>query len=110
MVVSVFLTSFEELTASQQTLGKPFRQHVANIKLHAMMEEEMKRAESPSFLKGKVMSTIEKLIETIRYEGGRFLQQDDSGCWVELDEKAVHEKVGRSYRTRVRAVSSSQRQ
>ena len=70
----------------------------------------MKRTDSLSPPKGKVISTIKKLIEAIRHEGGRFLQQDDVGCWVELDETEVQEKVGRSYRTRVRAVSSSQRQ
>eukprot|EP00526_Cylindrotheca_closterium_P009688 CAMPEP_0113622620 /NCGR_PEP_ID=MMETSP0017_2-20120614/11600_1 /TAXON_ID=2856 /ORGANISM="Cylindrotheca closterium" /LENGTH=420 /DNA_ID=CAMNT_0000532473 /DNA_START=31 /DNA_END=1290 /DNA_ORIENTATION=- /assembly_acc=CAM_ASM_000147 len=68
--------------------GKPYRQHVANIKLHAMMEEEMKQTERSS-LKGKRILTIEKLTDAIRLGGGRFLQQDDVGCWVEVDEKGV---------------------
>ncbi|CAJ1965283.1 unnamed protein product [Cylindrotheca closterium] len=81
--------------------GKPYRQHIANLRLHEMMEEEMKQTESSS-LKSKRMLTIEKLTEAIRHEGGRFLQQDEVGCWVELDEKVVHEKVNRSFRTRLR--------
>ncbi|KAL3930740.1 MAG: hypothetical protein SGBAC_011632 [Bacillariaceae sp.] len=83
--------------------GKPFRQHVANIKLHAMIEEEMKQTES---LTSKTILPIERLTDAIRLGGGRFLQQDNVGCWIELDEKAVHEKVNRSFRTRLRIASS----
>lgn len=87
-----------------KNVGKPFRQHVANLKLHALMEEEMKR---PDFsLKGNTISTIEKLIYAIQHEGGRFLHQDNAGCWVELDEKACQEKVGRAFRTRLRTRES----
>lgn len=89
--------------------GKPYRQHVANVKLHAMMEAELKHEES-SVLKGKRQSTIEKLMEAIRNGGGRFLQQDNVGCWVELDEKVVQEKVGRAFRTRLRNASSELKQ
>eukprot|EP00526_Cylindrotheca_closterium_P009653 CAMPEP_0113635670 /NCGR_PEP_ID=MMETSP0017_2-20120614/18596_1 /TAXON_ID=2856 /ORGANISM="Cylindrotheca closterium" /LENGTH=424 /DNA_ID=CAMNT_0000546465 /DNA_START=68 /DNA_END=1339 /DNA_ORIENTATION=- /assembly_acc=CAM_ASM_000147 len=89
--------------------GKPYRQHVANIKLHAMMEAELKH-EQASSLKGKRLLTIEKLMDGIRNGGGRFLQQDDVGCWVEVDEKAVQEKVGRAFRTHVRSASSGLKQ
>ncbi|CAJ1965277.1 unnamed protein product [Cylindrotheca closterium] len=85
--------------------GKPYRQHVANIKLHAMMEVELKRQHT-SALTGKRLSIIEKIIEAIRSGGGRFLQQDSLGCWVEVDEKAVQEKVGRAFRTHLRNAAS----
>ena len=86
--------------------GKPYRQHVANIKLHAMMDAELKDQQSSS-LASKRLSTIEKIIDAIRNEGGRFLQQDNLGCWVEVDEKAVQEKVSRAFRTHLRNASST---
>lgn len=80
---------------------------MANIKLHAMIEEEIKLIES--LHKCTKVLPIERLTGAIRLGGGRFLQQDNEGCWVELDEQAVHEKVNRSFRSRLRH-ASSQRQ
>lgn len=75
-----------------------------------MMEEEMKLTEDSSLVKGQLLAIIEKLMEAIRNEGGRFLQQDNVGCWVEVDEEAVHEKVGRAFRAfRTRWGSSKQK-
>ena len=73
------------------------------------MEEEMKH-EQASSAKNKRPATIEKLMEAIRNEGGRFLQQDNMGCWVEVDEKSVKEKVARAFRTRLRNASSEFKQ
>jgi len=85
--------------------GKPYRQHIGNKKLHAMMDEELKHEQSLS-TKNKRLATIEKLMEAIQNGGGRFLQQDKAGFWVEIDEKAVQEKVLRAFRIRLRNASS----
>lgn len=84
--------------------GKPFREHRGNLSFFDMLEMEMEYYESLS-MKKKVLAT-NKILNAIRGRKGRFLRQDEIGCWVEVDEKDARAKVSNGFRTRLRIASS----
>jgi hypothetical protein len=83
--------------------GKPFREHIGNLKLYNLLDANLARYEAVK-LKEKSI-TIGEMVDAITISGGRFLKQE-SGVWVEVDEKIAREKVSHAFRTRIRIAST----
>mmetsp|Transcript_12257 Transcript_12257/g.29203 ORF Transcript_12257/g.29203 Transcript_12257/m.29203 type:complete len:475 (-) Transcript_12257:115-1539(-) len=85
--------------------GKPFREHRGNIKLYEMIDDKLEYYESISIIKQKT-ETIMEMVDAVEVLGGRFLKQDDAGCWMTVGTKMAKEKVSNTFRTRLRIASS----
>lgn len=86
--------------------GKPFREHIGNVRLYNLLDENLILYES---LKLKEKSRlISKMVETIKSQGGRFLKQDGL-LWEEANDKQAHEKVSHAFRSRLRIVLAEAR-
>ena len=83
--------------------GKPFREHIGNLRLVNLLDEHLARYEAAK-LKEK-SGVIAEMVDIIIKKGGRFLKQE-KGVWEEVDEKMAREKVSHAFRTRIRIVSS----
>lgn len=79
--------------------GKPFRQHVGNIRLHNLLEEKLHIYMAAKTKEKTIL--IANLVDEILVEGGRFLKQD-GGPWYEVDLKQAREKVSHGFRTRMK--------
>ena len=80
--------------------GKPFREHLGNLKMFEMIDGQLDHYESLS-TKQKT-AAIAAMFSAVKKADGRFLKQDKNSCWVEVDEKAAKEKVSHAFRTRLR--------
>jgi hypothetical protein len=85
--------------------GKPFREHIGNLRLFNLLDENLDIYESRS-LKEK-SAVIAEMVTSIHSEGGRFLIKQDGLCWMEVDDKQAREKVSHAFRTRLRIHSSA---
>lgn len=83
--------------------GKPFREHVGNLRLNNILDEKLEKYEA-SRLKEKT-AMIGDIVDVIRGEGGRFLKQDNNAPWIEVDDKQAKEKVSHGFRTRIKIAS-----
>lgn len=86
--------------------GKPFREHIGNLRLFNLLDENLDRYEKLR-LKEKSM-LIAEMVDAIRAEGGRFLMKQDGVVWTEVDDRQAKEKVSHAFRTRMRIVHVSE--
>lgn len=84
--------------------GKPFREHLGNIMLYDMIDDKLGYYENAS-TKQKT-EAITEMVDAVKAAGGRFLKQDDFGCWMVVDAKMAKEKVSNTFRTRLRIAAS----
>lgn len=80
--------------------GKPFREHMGNIKLFNLLDDNLHRYDAAK-MKDKSL-IIAEMVELIHGAGGRFLMKEDKHCWSEVDIKLAKEKVSHAFRTRLR--------
>jgi hypothetical protein len=82
--------------------GKPFQEHIGNMRLVNLLDAHLGRYESARF-KEKT-NVIAEMVRGIQSKNGRFLRQE--GCvWVVVDDKVAREKVSQAFRTRKRIAS-----
>lgn len=84
--------------------GKPFREFRGNVRLYEMIDAKLEYYESIP-IKQKTEAIVE-MVDSVKATGGRFLKQDDAGCWMVADGKMAKEKVSNTFRTRLRIASS----
>lgn len=84
--------------------GKPFREFRGNVRLYEMIDAKLEYYESIP-IKQKT-EAIAEMVHSVKATGGRFLKQDDAGCWMVADGKMAKEKVSNTFRTRLRIASS----
>jgi hypothetical protein len=84
--------------------GKPFREHIGNMRLFNMLDTHRERYESAN-LKEKTKVIIE-MVRGIQSENGRFLRQEEGCVWVVVNDKLAREKVSHGFRTRIRIAST----
>jgi len=84
--------------------GKPFREHIGNMRLHDLLDEKVPAYER-ALLKEKT-AMIAEIVKIIRLEGGRFLKQENN-AWINVDDKQAKEKVSHGFRTRIKIALNS---
>lgn len=82
--------------------GKPFREHVGNMRLHQLLDDKLPEYSAAARLQDKT-AMIKEIVDTIRAEGARFLKQESPQLpWLEVDEKQAKEKVSHGFRSRLK--------
>jgi hypothetical protein len=97
--------SFEgiDLPSAQDVLlgkGKIVQEHSGNVIMRNLVYSYMvdyKRS-PPNF--GNKEHFVQKVMQDIKSTGGRFLDRDGSGWWVEVWDEKAHDKVSMAFRTR----------
>ena len=76
--------------------GQPNKYHHGNLALNLIVEVLLDEYNSAP--KGEKTAVADKAVEQIRKSGGRFLKQDDSGCWLVVEnESDIREKVCKTF-------------
>lgn len=74
------------------------------MKLFEILDGKLEYYESVSIRQKS--SSIVQVVDAVKAYDGRFLRQDEHGCWVEVDAKMAKVKVSHAFRTRLRIASS----
>mmetsp|Transcript_19560 Transcript_19560/g.36480 ORF Transcript_19560/g.36480 Transcript_19560/m.36480 type:complete len:489 (+) Transcript_19560:119-1585(+) len=76
--------------------GKPLQKHNGNLNYHYVIEGFHSNYEQASKLEKTKLA--KHIVEQIQGQGGRFLKQDETGCWVEIDDETARTKVSHTFR------------
>ena len=79
--------------------GKKYREHLGNMKMVDVLEENLERYESVGLKEKSVV--ISEVTQEIKSRGARFLKLENN-VWKEVDDKLAKEKVSHGFRTRIR--------
>ena len=76
--------------------GKPLQDNPGNVRYRHFIEESNERYTKASRHLKTAIS--ERLLATVKAQGGRFLKQDENG-WTEADHKEARAKISHSFRS-----------
>jgi hypothetical protein len=83
--------------------GKPIQQHKGNTHLHHLVDSNVPLYEGYSKTENKTLLT-QRLVGEAKATGGRFLKQDETGVWMEVDDNTARTKVSKLFRARRKMV------
>jgi tagatose-1,6-bisphosphate aldolase len=78
--------------------GKPFQEHIGNMRLHALVDEHLSHYIQCSGISEKtILAAV--LVKMVQGASGRFLSKD-RGVWIEVSDDIAREKVCHVFRAR----------
>jgi hypothetical protein len=87
--------------------GKTFHGHPGNFRMRIILVESNQEAYKMAPL-GEKPPVGDRIVEEIKKEGGRFLETDPDGWWVEVSDKEASRRVCKSIRS-ARSTKAMQR-
>jgi hypothetical protein len=79
--------------------GRGVQEHVGNLRFRQLVAEKQQEYDAHKDLFGAKGRVVDKIIQEILSQGGRFLKDDGIG-WVALKEAEAREKVAMTFRSR----------
>jgi hypothetical protein len=77
--------------------GKPIQEHLGNMRLHLLVDQQLPRYDSCSKKEKTELAT--EIIQMAKASSGRFLTQE-SGVWTEVSDDIARQKVSNLFRNR----------
>ena len=77
--------------------GKPIQEHLGNMRLHLLVDQQLPRYDSCSKKEKTELAT--EIIQMVKASAGRVLTQE-SGVWTEVSDDIARQKVSNLFRNR----------
>jgi hypothetical protein len=77
--------------------GKKFHEHPGNFRMRLLVESTQEAYKLAPV--GEKAAISDKIVQEIKSQSGRFLEQDPDGWWVEVSNKEASKRVSKSIRS-----------